>query len=152
MVAKLASEAAKPSGVAHRADPRRRRPGGGAPVTSRASCGRCRPGPCGAGPATKLERLGVRTVGDIADLPEAALVGALGTVNGRHLGLLARGVDPLPVEPDQRLRSIGHEETFAHDHEPATLAREAARWPTPWPGGCGVRPGGPDGHDQGALR
>ena len=83
----------------------------------------------GVGPATltKLERLGVRTVGDIADLPEAALVGALGTVNGRHLGLLARA-STCSVEPDQRLRSIGHEETFAHDHhEPATLAREAAR-------------------------
>jgi len=130
MVAKLASEAAKP-----RASPTGPIPGAGVRVVVPGDeQGFLRPLPAralwGVGPATltKLERLGVRTVGDIADLPEAALVGALGAANGRHLGLLARGVDPRPVEPDQRLRSVGHEETFAHDHhEPATLAREAAR-------------------------
>jgi DNA polymerase-4 len=130
MVAKLASEAAKP-----RASPTGPIPGAGVTVVAPGDeQGFLRPLPAralgGVGPATltKLERLGVRTVGDIADLPEAALVGALGTANGRHLGLLARGVDPRPVEPDQKLKSIGHEETFAHDHhEPATLAREAAR-------------------------
>jgi len=130
LVAKLASEAAKP-----RASPTGPLPGAGVQVvTPGDEQGFLRPLPAralwGVGPATlgKLERLGVRTVGDIADLPEAALVGALGTANGRQLGLLARGVDPRPVEPDQKLKSIGHEETFAHDHhEPATLAREAAR-------------------------
>jgi DNA polymerase IV len=130
LVAKLASEAAKP-----RASPTGPLPGTGvrvvAPGDEQAFL---RPLPAralwGVGPATltKLERLGVRTVGDIADLPEPALVGTLGAANGRQLGLLARGIDPRPVEPDQKLRSIGHEETFAHDHhEPDTLAREAAR-------------------------
>jgi DNA polymerase IV len=130
MVAKLASEAAKP-----RASPTGPLPGEGVRVVAPGDeQGFLRPLPAralwGVGPATlaKLERLGVRTVGDIADLPEAALVGALGPANGRHLGLLARGIDPRPVEPDQKLKSIGHEETFAHDHhEPDTLAREAAR-------------------------
>src|SRR5215510_1991885 len=130
LVAKLASEAAKP-----RASPTGPVPGAGvwvvAPGDEHAFL---RPLPAralwGVGPATlaKLERLGVRTVGDIADLPDAALVGALGPANGRQLGLLARGVDPRPVEPDQKLKSIGHEETFAHDHhEHATLAREVVR-------------------------
>jgi len=130
LVAKLASEAAKP-----RASPTGPLPGTGvrvvAPGDEQAFL---RPLPAralwGVGPATlaKLERLGVRTVGDIADLPDAALVGALGPANGRQLGLLARGVDPRPVEPDQKLKSIGHEETFAHDHhDPEALAREAAR-------------------------
>jgi DNA polymerase-4 len=130
MVAKLASEAAKP-----RATPSGPEPGSGVFVVP-AGTERdfLRPLPAralwGVGPATlaRLERLGVRTVGDIADLPELAVVGALGTANGRHLHRLARGVDPRPVEPDQKLRSIGHEETFAHDHHEAdTLGREVVR-------------------------
>ncbi len=130
MVAKLASEAAKP-----RATPTGPEPGVGVRVVAAGEEERfLRPLPAralwGVGPATfaRLERLGVRTVGDIADLPEAAMVGALGSANGRHLHALARGIDPRPVEPDQKLRSIGHEETFAHDHhEHATLAREVVR-------------------------
>jgi DNA polymerase-4 len=84
----------------------------------------------GVGPATlhRLERLGVRTVGDIADLHEDTLVATLGSAHGRHLAQLARGIDPRPVEPDQQLKSVGQEETFAHDHhEHETLTREAVR-------------------------
>jgi DNA polymerase-4 len=84
----------------------------------------------GVGPATfaRLERFGVRTVGDIAALPEATLVGALGAAHGRHLHRLAHAVDERPVEPDQRPKSVGHEETFAVDHhDRAPLAREAVR-------------------------
>jgi DNA polymerase IV len=84
----------------------------------------------GVGPATlhRLERLGVRTVGDIADLNEETLVATLGSAHGQHLAQLARGIDPRPVEPDQQLKSVGHEETFAHDHhEHETLSREAVR-------------------------
>jgi DNA polymerase-4 len=82
------------------------------------------------GPATlaKLERRGVRTVGDIADLPEDALLRLLGRASGRHLRLLARGVDPRPVEPEQRAKSIGHEETFPTDrHDSGDLGRELVR-------------------------
>jgi DNA polymerase IV len=130
MVAKLASEAAKP-----RATPAGPEPGEGVRVVAPGEEDDfLRPLPArslwGVGPATlaKLERLGVRTVGDIADLPEPALVGALGQANGRHLSLLARGIDPRPVEPDQKVKSIGHEETFARDHHDATaLGREAVR-------------------------
>jgi DNA polymerase-4 len=130
MVAKLASEAAKPA-----ATPTGPVPGEGVHVVppggERAFL---RPLPAralwGVGPATlgRLERLGVRTIGDIADLPEAALVGALGPANGRHIGRLANGVDPRPVEPDQRAKSIGHEETFPSDHhDAAVLGREVVR-------------------------
>jgi DNA polymerase-4 len=130
LVAKLASEAAKP-----RANPAGPQPGTGVHVVPAGTeAAFLRPLPAralwGVGPATltRLERLGVRTVGDIADLPDAALTGALGPGVGRHLGALARGVDPRPVEPDQRAKSIGHEETFHHDlHDPVDLVREVVR-------------------------
>jgi DNA polymerase IV len=129
-VAKLASEAAKPratpTGPVEGPGVRVVPPGGERaflrPLPARALWG--------VGPATlaRLERLGVRTVGDIADLPEPAAVGALGAVNGRHLRLLAQGVDPRPVEPDQKVKSISHEETFPVDHHDAdVLEREVVR-------------------------
>ncbi len=45
----------------------------------------------GVGPATltKLERMGMRTIGDVAGASEPALVGALGPSLGRHLHALA---------------------------------------------------------------
>jgi DNA polymerase IV len=130
MIAKLASEAAKPaatpSGPVVGPGVRRVAPGDEAaflrPLPARALWG--------VGPATlaKLERLGVRTVGDIADLPEAALVGSLGHAAGRQLGRLASGIDPRPVEPAQRAKSVGHEETFPADlHDPGRLGREVVR-------------------------
>jgi DNA polymerase-4 len=71
----------------------------------------------GVGPATleRLHRLGVRTIGDIAALDEKALVHALGKANGRQLHLLAHGRDERAVEPDRPLKSVGHEQTFSRD-------------------------------------
>jgi DNA polymerase-4 len=71
----------------------------------------------GVGPATKarLDRLGVRTVGDLARLSEDAVVGALGRAAGAHLHDLAWARDERPVVPDSKPKSIGHEETFATD-------------------------------------
>ena len=146
MLAKLASEAAKPrldgwSGCRRGRARHRPRQRVGVPAPA------ARPALWGVGPATldRLERLGVRTVGDIADLNEDTLVATLGSAHGRHLAQLARGIDPRPVEPDQQLKSVGHEETFAHDHhEHETLTREAVRmadgvaWRlrrTAWPAG-----------------
>lgn len=84
----------------------------------------------GVGPATqrRLERFGVETVGDLAKLPEASLVGALGPSLGAHLHALAWNHDDRPVEPERGVKSIGHEETFARDiTDPQALARETAR-------------------------
>jgi DNA polymerase-4 len=82
------------------------------------------------GPATRrrLDRLGVHTIGELAAIPEAALVAALGDAHGRHLYALARNDDGRPVETERPVKSIGHEETFAHDlADHADLARELVR-------------------------
>ncbi|MFP5322705.1 MAG: DNA polymerase IV [Acidimicrobiia bacterium] len=71
----------------------------------------------GVGPKTleRLHGLGVRTVGQLERLPLEQLVRAVGDAHGRHLHDLSRAVDPRPVEPDQRAKSISHEETFVED-------------------------------------
>ena len=71
----------------------------------------------GVGPRTdeRLQRLGVRTVGKLAEVPEHTLVDLFGEMVGRHLWRLARGIDERPVDPEQSVKSISHEETFASD-------------------------------------
>lgn len=71
----------------------------------------------GVGPATlsRLERLGIRTVGELAELEESMLVSALGSAHGSHLFALAHARDDRDVVPDRVAKSIGHEETFEHD-------------------------------------
>lgn len=84
----------------------------------------------GVGPKTleKLERLGVRTIGDLATLDDRIVVGALGTAAGRHLLELSRGHDDRPVEVERDPKSIGHEETYPHDlHHHDDLERELVR-------------------------
>lgn len=71
-----------------------------------------------------LARFGLRTVADIAHTPVETLVRALGQAHGRHLHDLAWGRDPRPVEPVQRERSIGSDETFPADlDDPAVIRR-----------------------------
>jgi DNA polymerase-4 len=57
--------------------------------------------------ARKLQTRGILTVGDVAGVPEPALVAMLGRASGRHLHALATNVDPRPVQPTRRRRSIG---------------------------------------------
>lgn len=130
LLAKLASEAAKPtasrSGTV---------PGPGVKVVEPAEeLGFLHAHPVGAlwgvGPATRarLERFGVRSVGDLAALPLGTLVRALGASSGRALHDLAHNRDARPVVADREAKSVGHEETYPRDHrDPDVLRREVVR-------------------------
>jgi len=61
----------------------------------------------GAVTAAKLRDRGIRTVGEVARLPEVALVGMLGRAAGRQLHALAHNRDPRRVRTGRRRRSIG---------------------------------------------
>lgn len=129
-LAKLASVAAKPS-----ASPARVREGKGVvEVEPGRELEFLHPLPVqalwGVGPATlqRLQRFGVHTVADLAELDESTLVSCLGAAHGRHLFQLAWGVDERPVEPDREMKSVSVEETFAVDrHTHEELLRELVR-------------------------
>jgi DNA polymerase-4 len=117
LMAKLASKAAKPT-----ADRSGVRPGAGIVVVEPGGeLQFLHPLPIealwGVGPvsARRLKGLGIMTVGDLASLPAASLERQLGKAQGSHLAKLCRGVDTRPVVPDQKAKSIGHEETFPSD-------------------------------------
>ncbi len=116
-VAKLASEAAKPT-----ADAKGPIPGPGVVAV--------RPGEVtdflermpvralpGVGPvaAEKLGRLGVRTVADLTEVGEAPVRRLLGVAGARQLIALAKGDDPRPVVADAPAKSISSERTFPTD-------------------------------------
>ena len=71
----------------------------------------------GIGPKTaeSLERIGVRTIGDLL---EPRLEPLLRRIWGKRLPIiqaLAQGKDDEPVVPDREQKSLGHETTFDHD-------------------------------------
>ena len=117
MIAKLASKAAKPKpsldGI---------KPGQGVVlVEAGQELEFLHPMPVGAlwgiGPATEkvVRKLGAETVGDIAALPVATLVGALGKSHGTHIAQLARGIDSNTIAEKQEAKSMSHEMTFLED-------------------------------------
>jgi DNA polymerase IV len=80
----------------------------------------------GAVTADKLHERGITTVGEVAQLAEAALVSMLGRASGRHLHALAHNRDPRPVRARRRRRSIGAQRALgrsprSHDVIDATL-------------------------------
>jgi DNA polymerase-4 len=62
----------------------------------------------------RLEKLGIRTVGDLRGLEMDALEGRFGR-HGLRLYELARGIDESPVVPDRPTQSISSEDTFESD-------------------------------------
>jgi DNA polymerase IV len=107
LLAKLASDEAKPDGVvvvpADRALEFLHR----LPVTAL----------WGVGEKTHeaLDRLGVRTVGELNALPFRVLERTFGDGPARHLAELAAGRDDRAVVPYEPPKSVSHEETFEQD-------------------------------------
>ena len=84
----------------------------------------------GVGPKTAetLERLGLHTVADIANLPRATLIRALGQASGASLYELAWGRDYRDVTPNEPDKSISAAETFAQDiDDPEEILQEFLR-------------------------
>jgi DNA polymerase-4 len=109
-LAKLASEAAKP-----KADRKGVKPGAGVVEVP---------------PGGELEFLHRHPVQALWGVGPATLerLNRLGTAAGRHLHALASGIDERPVEPDRATKSVGHEQTFAHDlHDHDALGVELVR-------------------------
>ncbi|MCF7549134.1 DNA polymerase IV [Pseudonocardia sp. WMMC193] len=107
-LAKVASGVAKPDGLLEVP------PGGELAFLHPLPVGRL----WGVGKVTeaKLHALGIRTVGEVADLGEATLVSLLGRASGRHLHALAHNHDPRVVDTGVRRRSIGSQRALGRRH------------------------------------
>ena len=71
----------------------------------------------GVGPVSeiKLQRMGVKTIADLANLPQTEVEASLGKTVGLGLWHRARGIDTAPVEPRAEAKSVGAEYTYPHD-------------------------------------
>lgn len=107
LMAKIASEQAKPDGLVLVTPGQERTVLGPMPV-------RALPG---VGPATEqaLRRAGLTTVAGLAELPEEELVRLLGKAHGAGVSLMARGLDERPVVPDRDAKSVSVEDTYEVD-------------------------------------
>jgi DNA polymerase IV len=120
LLAKIASEAAKPDGLVLVEPGREREVLDPMPV-------RALPG---VGPATAetLRRAGVTTVADLAALEEAELVRLLGRAHGGSLHAMALGLDDRPVVAERDAKSVSVEDTFEVDlMERDRILREVGR-------------------------
>ncbi|MGF1427252.1 DNA polymerase IV [Kitasatospora sp. LaBMicrA B282] len=107
LMAKIASEQAKPDGLVLVAPGQERAVLGPMPV-------RALPG---VGPATEqlLRRAGLLTVAEVADQSEEELVRLLGRAHGLGVSLMARGLDDRAVVPDRDTKSVSVEDTYEVD-------------------------------------
>ncbi|MBV6699034.1 DNA polymerase IV [Kitasatospora aureofaciens] len=107
LMAKIASEQAKPDGLVLIEPGEERAVLGPMPV-------RALPG---IGPATEqvLRRSGLNTVADLADAGEAELVQLLGRAHGAGVHQMSIGLDDRPVVADQDAKSVSVEDTFEVD-------------------------------------
>ncbi len=69
----------------------------------------------GARTAEPLHRLGVRTIGELAEVPADVLRRAVGAAAAEHLAALAAGQDPRPVRPQDVEKSISSDHTTLVD-------------------------------------
>jgi DNA polymerase-4 len=78
----------------------------------------------GVGPVTerRLAAMGVKTVGDLARMPEDELRARFGK-HGAEMARQARGIDERPVVAEHARKSVSQETTFARDLRDAKLLR-----------------------------
>ena len=69
--------------------------------------------------ARKLHHRGIRTVGQVAELPEGVLVWLVGRAAGRQLHALAHNRDPRPVRVGRRRGSIGSQRALGRSPKTA---------------------------------
>lgn len=83
----------------------------------------------GVGPvtATRLERLGIHTGGDVLAWPLAELVRHFGRF-GSRLHEYARGIDDRPVKPERTRKSLSVEHTFTRDLASTADCLRQAGW------------------------
>ncbi|WP_329307342.1 DNA polymerase IV [Streptomyces sp. NBC_01260] len=120
MLAKIASEEAKPDGILLIAPGTERDLLAPMPV-------RTLPG---VGPATAdhLRRAGMTTVNDLAEAGEAELVRLLGKAHGGSLHRMASGRDDRPVVAERDAKSVSVEDTFDTDlHDRVRVRSEVER-------------------------
>lgn len=83
----------------------------------------------GVGPKTaeRLNGLGIKTIGDIAALPQDRLVRLFGR-HGEDLARRAHGIDSRPVQTEHEVKSVSNETTFEEDiRDEAHLKRTLRR-------------------------
>jgi DNA polymerase-4 len=70
----------------------------------------------GVGPKTAaaLSEMGIETIGDLSQVPEATLIERFGKL-GHELALRSRGIDDRPVTLEHAVKSISQETTFVKD-------------------------------------
>lgn len=83
----------------------------------------------GVGPKTaeRLERIGVRLIGDLLEPRYEPLLRPLWGRGLPALLALAQGIDHDPVEPDREQKSLGHETTFDQDTDDVAFLERTVR-------------------------
>ena len=71
----------------------------------------------GIGPkaAERLEKLGIQTIGELAQTPADLLVARFGRSTGQWMHRVARGIDDRPIVVESAPKSISRESTFERD-------------------------------------
>ena len=120
LIAKLASEAQKPDGLT--VVPPEQVSDFLAPMPLTVLRG------VGVKTAPRLERLGVKTVGEVRQLPLEVLRQHLGARTGTQLYQQAQGIADDGIYPDRPRKSISKETTFPEDATDPRVLEDSVRW------------------------